>query len=391
MSKKSIGLLILILIIIIASGLWLGKDKLMPYFFEPRETTILEGVNLDNFSKLEEKKMQNNEKENIQTVAKDLSIPWEILFLPDNSLLVTERPGNLVRIKPENKEKIKIEGVEHTGEGGLLGAALHPGFPSNNWLYLYLTTRTDQGLINRVERYKFNLEKNSLAEKETIITNIPGASYHDGGRIAFGPDNLLYITTGDAGQTQLAQDIGSRAGKILRLKDNGDIPEDNPFNNEVYSYGHRNPQGLAWDKQGNLWATEHGPSGLNSGFDEVNLIQKGGNYGWPLVKGEENREGLIAPIIQSGSEDTWAPAGLEIIENKLFFVGLRGSALYSVQVEERNLDGLTLNFKNDWGRLRICRQGPDGFLYLATSNTDGRGNPREKDDKIIKINPRGIK
>src|SRR6056297_2088578 len=391
MNKKSITILILLIILIIASGLWLSKNKWLSYLFEPRQSSLPQGVDLGNLEDKPGNQATTSREENIKTIAENFSIPWEIIFLPDESLLLTERPGNLVRIKPGRREKIEIVGVEHVGEGGLLGAALHPDFTNNNWLYLYLTTRTGEGLINRVERYKFIPEENKLLEKETIITDIPGASYHDGGRIAFGPNNFLYITTGDAGEDQLAQNTSSLAGKILRLKDDGSIPEDNPFDNEIYSYGHRNPQGLAWDSKGNLWSTEHGPSGLNSGFDEINLIKKGENYGWPLVKGEESRKGMIPPIIQSGSEDTWAPAGLEIIEEKLFFVGLRGSALYSAEIDGEKLENLKINFPESWGRLRICRQGPDGFLYLATSNTDGRGSPKEGDDRIIRINPEILK
>ncbi len=381
---KKISITILILVFLAAGLLWLNKDDLVNLLFLPGESSLSSGINLNNIKNQKEK---NYQKTNIKTVSQNLSIPWEIVFLPDDTMLITERPGNLVRLSPEQEKRIEIEGVEHAGEGGLLGAAIHPDFSENSWLYLYLTTKTENGLINRVERYRFDLEKNELSQKEEIISNIPGASYHDGGRIAFGPDKYLYITTGDAGQTQLAQDKNSLAGKILRLKNDGSVPEDNPFNNPIYSYGHRNPQGLAWDDKGSLWATEHGPSGMNSGFDEINLIEKGKNYGWPEITGKEKREGMASPIIQSGSEDTWAPAALEIINNKIFFSGLRGSSLYTGDIIDKNIENLKANFTNDWGRLRVCKYGPDSWLYLATSNTDGRGNPKENDDKIIKINP----
>jgi glucose/arabinose dehydrogenase len=185
--------------------------------------------------------------------------------------------------------------VHHAGEGGLLGMALHPRFDEHHWIYLYLTTVSDGGAENRVERYTF--ENDRLSDKKIIIDKIPGANYHDGGRIAFSPDGYLYITTGDAGKSNLAQATDSLAGKILRVHDDGSIPLDNPFHNAVWSYGHRNSQGLAWDDRGRLWATEHGRSGILSGFDELNLIEKGKNYGWPVIQGDESREGMERPIV----------------------------------------------------------------------------------------------
>jgi len=179
----------------------------------------------------------------------------------------------------KEKQVIEVEGVEATGEGGLLGLAVHPQFVENQYLYLYLTSKEEGGVVNRVERYR--LVENQLEEREVMVVGILGAAYHDGGRMEFGPDGKLYITTGDAGQPNLAQDKESLNGKILRINDDGSVPEDNPFGNQVYSYGHRNPQGLAWDSQERLWATEHGPSGLQTGNDELNLIVKGRNYGWP--------------------------------------------------------------------------------------------------------------
>jgi len=325
------------------------------------------------------------EEESYEIIAENLDIPWEVAFLPNGDILVTERPGTLKRIGEEGKTT-KIEGVEHIGEGGLLGMALHPDFAENNWIYLYLTTRSDRGLINRVERYRFR--ENQLSEKQIIIDNIPGAAYHDGGRIKFGPDRLLYITTGDSGNSNLAQDTSSLAGKILRLQDDGGTPLDNPFDSPIYSYGHRNPQGLAWDENGQLWSTEHGRSGILSGLDELNLIQRGKNYGWPIIQGNETQEGRVSPVIHSGPDTTWAPAGATYKDGSIFFCGLRGSALYEAEIglQEQKVDSLNIHFKDVFGRLRAAVLGPDGNLYITTSNTDGRGSPRPEDDKIIRIN-----
>jgi glucose/arabinose dehydrogenase len=217
-------------------------------------------------------------------ITDNLQVPWGIAFLPDGDILVTERPGTVLRIGAD-QQRHSIAGVLHRGEGGLLGIALHPDFASNHWIYVYLTTASAGGTTNRVERYRY--ENDQLTDRTEILSNIPGAIYHDGGALAFGPDGMLYVTAGDATNEPLAQDTQSLAGKILRLRDDGSIPSDNPFGNAVYSYGHRNPQGLAWDDQGRLWATEHGRSGVRTGYDELNLIERGKNYGWPTIQGSE--------------------------------------------------------------------------------------------------------
>lgn len=321
-------------------------------------------------------------------VAENLNIPWEIAFLPDSSFLVTERPGRLLKIAAD-RTIIPIQGVHHIGEGGLLGLALHPDFSRTPWLYLYLTTRTEEGLINRVERYR--LQGDQLADRQVIIDRIPGAHLHDGGRLAFGPDGYLYISTGDAGRSENAPDKNSLAGKILRLTDDGGIPAANPFQTAVYSLGHRNVQGLAWDEPGQLWATEHGRSGIRSGFDEVNLITPGSNYGWPSTQGDETSPGLTAPSIHSGPDTTWAPAGAAIVQNKLFFAGLRGESLYEAVLEGSGVKGVRAHLTGEYGRLRAVVVGPEGWLYLATSNTDGRGRTRPGDDKIIKVDPADLR
>lgn len=375
-------LLISAIILLLAGTIFIYRDQIFKSFYEPTQTSLEEGISVGNDALFQE--VSRNKESAIGIIADNLQIPWEIVFLPGGDLLVTERQGTLKRIG-NNGHVYTIEGVKHVGEGGLLGLALHPQFSENRWLYLYLTTRNEGSLINRVERYRF--ENNILSEKEVIIDNIPGAAYHDGGRIAFGPDGYLYITTGDSGSSNLAQDVNSLAGKILRLKDDGSIPQDNPFGNAVYSYGHRNSQGLAWDDQDRLWATEHGRSGILSGFDELNLIEKGKNYGWPIIQGDESKEGMLSPIAQSGPSETWAPAGIAFWDGSLFFGGLRGESLYEAKILDSNSVDLKVHFRNEFGRIRAVILGPDGYLYITTSNTDGRGDPYPSDDKIIRINP----
>lgn len=322
-----------------------------------------------------------------EVIAENLEIPWEIAFLPDGDLLVTERPGRLLRIGADRKT-IPVSGVAHRGEGGLLGLALHPEFEENGWIYLYMTTAADGGLMNRIERYV--LSGDALSKRRVIIDGIPGARNHDGGRIAFGPDGMLYATTGDAGNEQSAQDTGSLAGKILRVRDDGAIPADNPYGNAVYSYGHRNAQGIAWDGEGTLWATEHGRSGVRSGYDEVNKIRKGGNYGWPAIEGSETRPGMIAPETHSGAQTTWAPSGAAYVRGQLVFAGLRGAALYVSDISGGAAEAPVAHLQGEYGRLRAAALGPDGMLYVLTNNRDGRGVPEAGDDRIVKIDPRTL-
>lgn len=380
--KKVLFAGLLILFILGGTG-YLSKDEIQSFMFAPRKGSLEQGASTNSINQ----NLDEGQKPDVSVIAQNLNIPWEIVFLNKQEMLVTQRSGELLKIRLNGESSVvtEIEGVEHVGEGGLLGLALHPDFKNNNYLYLYLTTRTQQGLINRIERYKYS--DNALFDKTTILDNILGANYHDGGRIEFGPDGFLYVTTGDAGQAELAQDTTSLNGKILRITDEGKPVSGNPFDNEIYSSGHRNPQGLAWDSQGRLWATEHGPSGLQSGYDEVNLIEEGKNYGWPEIRGSETRQGMQAPVIQSGSKDTWAPGGAAIYKDHIFFAGLRGQALYSARIEGENLISLKANFKNEYGRLRAVVLGPDNYLYVTTSNRDGRGEPVEADDRIIRINP----
>lgn len=323
----------------------------------------------------------------VSVVAQNLEVPWALDFLPDKSIIFTERPGRVRLIEPTLKLKpdplLVIEDIASEGEGGLLGIAIHPDFKENNFVYLYYTEQ-DRGVTwNRVVRFvKIN---NRLEDEKIIIDNIPGAIFHNGGRIKFGPDGFLYILTGDALKPELSQDKNSLAGKILRLKDDGGVPVDNPFaNSPIYSLGHRNPQGITWDEQGRAWVTEHGAAAN----DEINLIEPGKNYGWPIIQGDEEVPVLASPVIQSGGE-TWAPSGAAFLDDSLFFAGLRGQILYELKIKEEPMT-LHRHFDKNFGRLRDVVSGSDGFLYITTSNRDGRGAPMPGDDRIIRINPKNL-
>lgn len=321
------------------------------------------------------------------SVAKNLDTPWALGFLPDGSIIFTERAGRIRLIDAREgllpDSLLTIDEVSQTDEGGLLGIAVHPDFTRNPFIYVYYTYRNGTGLANKVVR--FRMQDSNLLDKNLIIDSIPGASLHDGGRIKFGPDGFLYITTGDATNPNSAHDKNSLAGKILRLKNDGTIPDNNPFpGSPVFSFGHRNPQGLAWDDKGRLWATEHG----SQANDELNLIEPGKNYGWPNIRGDEKVEGLVGPVLHSGT-DTWAPSGIAYLEGSLFFAGLRGQSLFEVIVGEKPT--LHRHLNRDFGRLRDVVAGPDNYLYILTNNRDGRGTPTEDDDQIIRINPKKLK
>ncbi len=325
----------------------------------------------------------DGEGESVLALAQHLEIPWALDFLPDGSIVFTERPGRIRIVSPSgelNAEPLlTIPEVAHDGEGGLLGIAVHPDFNTSGYIYVYYTYRSGGRLTNKVVRLLYN--GGELVPDKVIIDGIPGASNHNGGRIKFGPDGMLYITTGDASNAQLAQDIGSLAGKILRL-DDGTIPSDNPFpGSPVYSYGHRNPQGLAWDSDGRLWATEHGQSAT----DELNLIVAGQNYGWPVIRGNETAPGMKNPVVHSGSI-TWAPSGMAFLDGYLYFAGLRGQSIFWVDISNPAELPARL-FDGDFGRVRDIVVGLDGYLYIITSNRDGRAIPSGVDDQLIRIDP----
>lgn len=361
---------LIILILLIASIVLLGfifQDEIKKQFLKPTESRF-------------ESETPSTEP---QFAAENLVTPWSITFLPGGDMLITEREGKLQRIG-ENGSRLAIEGVKQTSEGGLLGVALAPDFEESSHIYMYYTTERGGSLTNQVDRYTFS--GTAVSDRTEIITNIPAASNHNGGAIAFGPDDKLYITTGDAAQPNLAQDTASLAGKLLRINADGSFPNDNPFGNATWSYGHRNPQGIAWDDKDQLWSVEHGPSGSQTGRDELNRIVRGGNYGWPVVSGDETRDGMIAPTVHSGVNETWAPAGLAYHDGTLYFAGLRGQSLYKVSIANENDVTLTRLFVSEYGRLRAVT-AHNKQIYFSTSNRDGRGDPKPGDDKIIRFTP----
>jgi glucose/arabinose dehydrogenase len=338
----------------------------------------------------------------VETVATGLVAPWAIDFAPDGRAFISERPGR-VRVLREGRLEpepwITLDVVE-AGESGLMGLAVDPQFSENGFIYVAYTYRgPGRGFLNRLVRLKEDPATGGGVEDAILLDGIVGNTIHDGGRVKFGPDGKLYWTMGEAGMEDLAQDLSSLNGKILRLNPDGTVPSDNPFpGSPVFSYGHRNPQGLAWQPgTGRLFATEHGPSGLQLCCrDEVNAIEAGMNYGWPLVSGDERRAGTISPVLQSGATNTWAPGGATFVsagpwQGSLVFTGLRGEALYRLALSPGD-PATVLDFQpffgGRFGRLRDVVEGPDGALYVLTSNRDGRGRPSAADDRVLRITVR---
>ncbi|WP_028648671.1 sorbosone dehydrogenase family protein [Nocardiopsis sp. CNT312] len=314
-----------------------------------------------------------------EAVATGLDVPWGMDFLPDGSALVTQRDtAEVVRVASDGTTTGAgtVEGVVPGGEGGLMGLAVDPHYPADPFVYVYYTAESD----NRVARIGYDAATGSLGAAEVILDGIPKAGNHNGGRIAFGPDGLLYVATGDAGQGALAQDTGSLAGKILRVTDDGAPAEGNPFGDEVYSYGHRNVQGLAWDGDGRLYATEFGQNTL----DEVNLIEPGNNYGWPEVEGPGGGDAFTDPLLTWTPEEA-SPSGAAVAGGALWVAALRGERLWRVP-----LDGGTgtprAHLVGEYGRLRTVAATADGEdLWVATSERDGRGSPEEGDDRVLRV------
>jgi len=314
-------------------------------------------------------------------IAGGLHAPWSVLRLPDGGTLISERDTTLVReLLPDGtlRDAGQVTDARPAGEGGLLGLAVLPG---DDGVYAYVTTATD----NRIERMPLLGSPGSLGlgAAETVLTGLPKASNHDGGRIAFGPDGMLYATVGDAGTPDRAQDLDSLGGKILRMTPTGEVPADNPFATFVYSYGHRNPQGIAWDSRGRLWASEFG----QNTWDELNLIEPGNNYGWPEVEGRGDNADYVDPVQQWATSEA-SPSGIAIVSDTLFMASLRGERLWSIDVSP-DADSTTATpaawFVHDYGRLRDVVSGPGGTLWFMTNNTDGRGRPAAGDDRLFEV------
>ena len=354
----------------------------------------------------------------VETVAEGLEIPWDLAFAPDGRILITERPGR-IRVFKDGvllPEPYATLDVAHVSEAGLMGIALDPDFLENGYLYVCYTYRNGGEMFNRIAR--LTDAHNQGTDHQPILDGIPGASRHDGCRIRFGPDGYLYATTGDATEPDLAQDLASLAGKVLRLVADGSVPLDNPFpNSYVYTWGHRNPQGLDWHPEtGDLFITEHGPSR----DDEVNLLEPGKNYGWPEVTGSPGHAEYVDSVLSL--TPTVAIAGAAFVagdklpgswQGNLVYAALKGSHLQRVVLEPPEyrsvassqtllqlprveleppeyqvVDPRLTLFPGEFGRLRAVVMGPDGYLYFTTSNRDGRGSPRTSDDRLLRLVPR---
>lgn len=309
-----------------------------------------------------------------ETFTANLDVPWSIAFHGDTALVSERDSARILEIAVDGtaREVGVIDGVTPGGEGGLLGIAVH-----ESHLYAYFTASDG----NRIERFELVGGPGNLAlgEPETILDGLPSARVHNGGRIAFGPDGMLYATVGDAGDQESAQNRKALSGKILRMTPNGGVPDDNPFSESlVYSYGHRNPQGIAWDESGTLYASEFG----QDTWDELNIIQPGGNYGWPEVEGIAEQQGFIDPVQQWMPADA-SPSGIAIVGDAIYIANLRGERLREVPLADPSQ--ATEHFVGEYGRLRDIVAAPDGRLWVLTNNTDGRGEPGPDDDRILRI------
>jgi len=338
----------------------------------------------------------------VETIVGNLEVPWAIVWTPDGRMLFTERPGR-VRAYQNGKLAAKplftVPDVAPSGEGGLMSMVLHPQFASNHLLYLSYVYNADKQYV-RVVRYRETGD--GFADRKVIVESIPAAQYHAGCRLRFGPDGKLYITTGDATEKDLAQRLDTLAGKILRLNDDGSVPADNPFvtqkdaRPEIWSYGHRNPQGIDFQPGSDLlFETEHGPSGFDGpgGGDEVNIVEKAKNYGWPVIHHTQTHAGLESPLLEytpacaPGSGMFYRGAAFPEFRNNFFFGCLRGARIIRVTLDGRRVLKQENLIAGKYGRIREIAEGPDGYLYFSTSNRDDRGSPAADDDRIIRLVP----
>ncbi|MFI1827997.1 PQQ-dependent sugar dehydrogenase [Streptomyces sp. NPDC020412] len=319
------------------------------------------------------------------TVTEGLKSPWGAVALPDGDVLVASRDeATITRVDGESGKQTQIgsvPGVAANGEGGLLGLAVSPDFAADRQVYAYFTTESD----NRIARLRYDEQRpvgKQLGAPDTILRDIPKGVVHNGGRIAFGPDKMLYAGTGEVGQTGLAQDPESLGGKILRMTADGRPAPDNPRPDSlVYSLGHRNVQGLAWDSDKRLWASEFG----QNTWDELNLIRPGENYGWPDVEGKGGKDGFVDPVAQWKTEEA-SPSGIAYAQGSIWMAGLRGERLWRIPLAGGEPSAAPQSFlKSEYGRLRtvVATSGPD--VLLITNETDGRGSPEAGDDRILRL------
>lgn len=311
-------------------------------------------------------------------VATGLQVPWSVAFLPDGSALVSERNTALIKLLDGSggvTEVGRVPDVVPAGEGGLLGLAISPDFETDQLVYAY---RSAPGGVNQIVRMTF--EGGTLGAPQVILDGLPSNTTHNGGRIHFGPDGMLYAGVGDAGEPATAQDTGVLTGKILRMRPDGSVPPDNPFGNLVWSYGHRNVQGFGWTEDGTMWASEFG----QDTWDELNLIEPGNNYGWPEVEGVAGQAGMVDPVAQWNPDDA-SPSGVAVVDGQVYLASLKGQRLWQVASPGDASSSLApvAWFQGEYGRLRDVVEAPDGNLWLVTNNTDGRGSPRDGDDRIL--------
>ena len=338
----------------------------------------------------------------VETVIPNLEVVWSIVWTPDGRMLFTERPGR-VRVYENGKLRPQplfvVPDVEPRGESGLMSIVLHPQFATNHLLYLSYAYNAN-GQRVRVARYRETAD--GFVDRKVIIEDIPAAQYHAGCRLRFGPDGKLYITTGDATDRQIAQQLNSLGGKTLRLNDDGTIPSDNPFvgradaRPEIWTYGNRNGQGIDFQPGTNLlWETEHGPSGFDGpgGGDEVNILERGKNYGWPVIHHRATHEGMESPILEytpacaPGSGMFYRGSQFPPFKGNFFFGCLVGERIIRVVTNGRQVVSQENLLEHKYGRIRDVAEGPDGYIYFATSNRDGRGRPASDDDRILRLVP----
>ena len=343
----------------------------------------------------------------LETVVAGLEVPWGIAFLPGGDALVTERPGRLRLVPALSRRKagdatrlplVASIAVDSDEEGGLLGVAIHPEFERNRFMYLYMTVRESGRKSNRVERWRVAEDLGSARFDRRILENIPSAAYHDGGRLRFGPDGMLYVGTGDGGEPDRAQDPASLGGKVLRLTPDGQVPKDNPVaGNPLYVLGVRNTQGFDWTG-GRFYVTDHGPSGelLRRGHDEVNLASPGANLGWPAIYGCQTHQGMVTPslswltAVPPGGASFYTGTAIPEWRGSLLIGTLRSMHLHRVKLSSSDPAVVELHevyFQDQAGRLRDVVMGPDGAPYVTTSNCDGRGDCPPDRDKILRLLP----